>query len=119
MAKHQGEDHPVVMTFEILEKKKAEGAAALSLGAELIITHGRHYHEVFEDLDEILASFVTPYMRNFNAAVGHRKFVAGNAATIREAANQQAVSPIYHLPLFPSFFIAAVVQKCTGVVSTC
>ncbi|KAK9857234.1 hypothetical protein WJX84_006269 [Apatococcus fuscideae] len=90
VAKHQGEDHPVVMTFEILEKKKAEGAAALSLGAELIITHGRHYHEVFEDLDEILASFVTPYMRNFNAAVGHRKFVAGNAATIREAANQQA-----------------------------
>lgn len=84
---------PTVMTFEILEKKKAGGASNLSLGAELTIIHGAHYTEVFEDLDEILANFVSPYIRHFTAAVEHKKFVPGTAADVKAAVLQQCVSP--------------------------
>ena len=84
---------PTVMTFEILEKKKAGGASNLSLGAELTIIHGAHYTEVFEDLDEILANFVSPYIRHFTAALEHKKFVPGTAAQVKAAVLQQCVSP--------------------------
>ena len=90
------------MTFEILEKKKAGGAAALSLGSELVIIHGAHYTENFEDLDEVLANFVAPYMRNFNAVVNHRKFVAGSSREIQAASQRQCVSTFEPACLLPS-----------------
>ena len=86
------------MTFEILEKKKAGGAAALSLGSELIITHGAHYNEKFEDLDEVLANFVAPYMRNFNAVVNHRKFAPGSLEDIQNAALSAVCEPLQPPP---------------------
>ncbi|KAK9852135.1 hypothetical protein WJX84_004569 [Apatococcus fuscideae] len=92
VSKAENEEKPMVMTFEILEKKKAGGASNLSLGAELTIIHGAHYTEVFEDLDEILANFVAPYIRNFNAVVNHKKFVPGSFSDIKQAAIQQCKS---------------------------
>ncbi len=112
VAKGPKDEHPTVMTFDILEKKKAGGAAALSLGSELIITHGAHYNEKFEDLDEVLANFVAPYMRNFNAVVNHRKFAPGNLEDIQNAAHQQCVSPCNLSPLVLS---SAVPYKYLGM----
>ncbi|KAK9828928.1 hypothetical protein WJX72_002842 [[Myrmecia] bisecta] len=77
---HAGEEGPLVLHQDIQEAKKGGGAgpgAHLKLGTPLTVEAPGH-REAYEDLDEVLARYVEPYMANIKALVGHRKMREGS-----------------------------------------
>ena len=52
-------------------------------GLQVLLAGSRIRVHLYEDIDELVARFVEPYLRNFRDLVKHRKFRSGTKAEVQ------------------------------------
>ena len=73
-------DAPIVQNIDLMETKTTKVGTHLTLGTPLKIRVFQYHKDEdlsFDDLDEVLVRFVTPYVHKFAEIRRHKKFVEG------------------------------------------